>query len=218
MNTQENTINVIIVDDHQLLIDGIKSLLKNEKNIQIAGEALSGEQALELLVNCETDILLADINMPGISGLELVAQISKKYPSIKCIVLTMHDDREIISEALKSGAKGYVLKNTGRRELIEAIQKVYDGGHFFGEEVTNVMLNDFLIKKAPVEEPEDAMLTNREMEILLLIAKENTNLQIADKLFISERTVETHRKNIFHKTKSKTVAGLIKYAYEHKLI
>lgn len=206
------------MDDHQILIDGIKSLLRSESKIQLVGEAQSAEAALELLETTATDILLADVNMPGMSGTDLVKILATKHPEIKCIILTMYNDKGIISAALQSGAKGYVLKNTGRKELIEAIDRVYEGGHFFGEEVTNVMLNDFVEKSSKEQEESGPSLTARELEVLLLIAKEHSNSEIADKLFISERTVETHRKNIFHKTNSKTVAGLIRYGYEHKLI
>jgi two-component system nitrate/nitrite response regulator NarL len=217
VNATASKIRVFIVDDHQILIDGIKSLLKYEDHILICGEARSGEDALEMLETAEVDVVLTDVNMGGMSGIDLVTRISALRPAIGCIVLTMFNDKEIISSALEAGAKGYILKNTGRKEMLEAIEKVFQGELFYSDEVTKMMLTRFLEKKPAQELPENT-LTARELEILSLIAAENTNAEIADKLFISERTVETHRKNVFHKTGSKTVAGLIKYAYEHKMI
>jgi DNA-binding NarL/FixJ family response regulator len=208
-------IKLIIADDHQMLIDGIKSLLKGEKKFEIIGEATNGNDALLLIEKNIPDILLTDINMPGMGGLELTKIIKQKFPSVKIIALSMYGDRAVVTDMLQAGISGYILKNTGKDELINALEKVFDGGVFYSSEVSEQMMRSISEKK---ETEETISLTAREIEIVKLIAKEMSNAQIAETLFISERTVETHRKNIFRKTNTKSVVGLLKYAMEHKLI
>ncbi|MFL5752523.1 MAG: response regulator [Bacteroidia bacterium] len=211
-------ITVHIVDDHQMLIDGLRALLKGEERIVIIDESNNGAIALERIEKRQPDILLTDINMPGLNGIELTQKVKAKFPEIKIIALSMFGERGMISEMLQAGVSGYILKNTGKAELINAITKVAGGGMFFSDEVSMEMMKAVANPQvSPGEEPV-INLTQREIEIVQLIAKELSNAEIAEKLFISERTVETHRKNIFRKTATKSVVGLIKYAFDKKLI
>lgn len=208
-------IKILIADDHQMLLDGIKSLLKGEKNYEIIGQANDGKTALEIMEKNLPHILLTDINMPGMGGYELTKEVKKKFPSVKIIGLSMFNDRAVITDMLAAGVSGYILKNTGKEELLQALQKVFDGGVFYSTEVSEQMMRTFSEEK---KETEAITLTTREIEIVKLIAKEYSNAKIAEELFISERTVETHRKNIFRKTNTKSVIGLLNYAREHKII
>ncbi len=203
---------VFIVDDHQLVIDGIRSLLSGSDNYQVSGSSRHPESVLELLMENPSDILLTDISMPAMSGIELTRIVKKKFPSIKVIAISMHGENQIVKEMLDSGISGYILKNTGKQELIDALNKVSAGGTFFDEAVTREILNSFSSRN------DEKRLTVREIEIIKLIEKEFNNREISEKLFISERTVETHRKNIFRKTNTQSVVGLLKYAYSLKLI
>jgi DNA-binding NarL/FixJ family response regulator len=208
-------IKLHIVDDHQMMIDGLRALLGDEPAFKIIGESNNGRVALAKIEQEQPDVLLTDISMPEMNGLELTQAVKDKFPNIKVIALSMFGERNTISEMLQAGISGYIVKNTGKQELIQAINKVAQGGMFFSDEVSAEMMK--VISAPPVKE-EVITLTPREIEIVKLIAKEYSNLQIAEALFISERTVETHRKNIFRKTNTKSVVGLIKYAIEKKLL
>jgi two-component system nitrate/nitrite response regulator NarL len=202
---------LFIVDDHQLVIDGLQSLLCNEDKYQIVGHSNKPLEVLKRLEENPADILLTDINMPEMSGVELTRLVKKRFPSIKIIALSMFGDKQVIREMIDAGVSGYILKNTGKQELLEALNRILSGHTYFSEEVTLELMKN-------LNEQGSSSLTNREIEIIRLIEKELSNKQIADKLFISERTVETHRKNIFRKTKTQSIIGLVKYAYEHKII
>lgn len=213
-----STSRLLIVDDHQMLLDGIRALLHDVPNFQIVAEAFNGLQALEQLSKHEVDIVLTDISMPDMDGIELTKNIKKEYPNIKILALSMFSEQQTIREMVDAGISGYILKNTGKHELVGALNKIASGGIFFGDEVTNEMMRMMTQPDKEQEKKNVVTLTFREREILKLIAKEYSNVQIANELFISERTVETHRKNIFRKTNTKSIVGLIKYAYEHQLI
>ncbi|HWY13308.1 MAG TPA: response regulator transcription factor [Bacteroidia bacterium] len=210
----QGRIKLFIADDHQMFIDGIKALLQNTENIVIIGKATNGKQLIEKLKELSPDIILMDIGMPDLNGIDATKMISKEYPTIKIIALTMYDDNNRVVKMLKAGAKGYVLKNTTREELLHAIQTVAVGGvHYSAQAVVNTMQNISDKNSNPV-----ANLTEREIEIIRLIVKEMTNKEIADKLFISELTVNTHRKNAMRKLEIKNTAGLVKFAIDHHLI
>lgn len=155
--------------------------------------------------------------MPKISGLELTRMVKAAHPEIHVLALSMHGDRQTIQEMLGAGISGYVLKNTGRAELLEALTRISAGGMFFSQDVSVELLKPMTLPQPHIPDP-DIKLTTREIEIVQLIANELNNAQIGEKLFISERTVETHRKNIFHKTKTKSVAGLVKLAIEKGMV
>ena len=210
-------IKLFLLDDHQMLIDGIRALLKNEKNFEIIGESVNPVIALELIEKNIPHIVLSDISMPQMTGMEFTRELKNKFPGIKVLTLSMFGDRAMISEMLDAGADGYILKNTGKKELIEALTKIASGGNYFSDEVSAEMMKVITAREKKQQEPA-IHLTDREIEIVRLIAKEYSNAKIAEELFISERTVETHRKNIFRKTNTKSVLGLIKLATDQKII
>ena len=209
-------IKLYIVDDHQIMIDGIKALLINKPQFEIVGENTNPLNALEEIKQNSPDILISDINMKEMSGTELTKQLKAYLPELKILALSMYGDKETISEMLEAGINGYVLKNTGTDELVMALNKLAANQPFFSDEVTAEMMRVIASPKTPQKEV--IHLTPREIEIVKLIAEEYNNAKIGDKLFISERTVETHRKNIFRKTNTKSVAGLIKFAIDQKII
>ncbi|HWB25527.1 MAG TPA: response regulator transcription factor [Chitinophagaceae bacterium] len=208
-------IKLAIVDDHQIVIDGITSLLQGYDAFSIIVCTTSASEMLGLLQKNPVDILLTDIMMPEMNGQQLAAKVRERYPSIKILALSMSGQGDIVNEMINNAdIAGYVLKNIGKEELAHAIKKIAGGGIYFSEQVLDELTKFSTVKR----ENEETHLTQREIEIVGLIEKELSNKEIADKLFISERTVETHRKNIFRKTKTNSVIGLVKYAYEHKLI
>ena len=208
-------ISLAIVDDHQIVIDGLKSLLEGHPNFIVKIESNHPEMMEGILAKNKVDILLTDIMMPIMNGAQLAKMVKINYPKIKILALSMSGQGDLVNQMIDdSDIAGYVLKNLGKQELITALEKIAGGGVYFSEEVLEEMIKDSERKKTSNE----VHLTLREIEIIRLIEKEFNNKQIADSLFISERTVETHRKNIFRKTQTSGLIGLIKYAYEHKLI
>lgn len=212
---KKEKIRIAIVDDHQIVIDGLISLLDDNEKFKIQTYTTSAKKMIKLLDEFEIDILLTDVMMPEMNGQELSSIVRKHFPHIKILALSMSSDGEIVDSMInEADISGYVLKNIGKEELTLALQKIANGGIYFGEEVLKELEKQSNIKK----DNEEAHLTAREVEIVKLIEKEFSNKEIAEQLFISERTVETHRKNIFRKTKTNSVIGLVKYAYEHKII
>ncbi len=211
-------IKIIIADDHQMFIDGIKSIVKTMKNMNIVGEATNGLQLLDILKTQEVDIILMDVNMPILDGIETTKQVRQLYPEIKIAMLTMFNTREYIEKLLRAGAHGYILKNTGKEELQEAIEKIISGESYFSKEVTERIMEGLQKKKHAENHSLIVELTEREKDVLKLIAQEFTTHEIADKLFISFHTVETHRKNLIGKLNVKNIAGLVKYAIQQGLV
>ncbi|MEW6468907.1 MAG: response regulator transcription factor [Bacteroidota bacterium] len=212
-------VKLLIADDHQLFLDGIISLLRTEKDFDIVSTASNGEEVLLRVAESKPDVCILDINMPVMNGMDAARRIRERHECIKLIMLTTHNDREFISEMLMAGVSGYVLKNTTSTELIKAIKKVVSGGQYYSDEVQESIMSNYVDKMKSEQRPSPKIvLTPREVEIVKLLAKEYTNEKIADALFISYRTVETHRKNIMQKTGAKNLAGLLKFAYENKLI
>ena len=212
---KKEKISLAIVDDHQIVIDGLKSLLGGHPDFIVKIESTHPEKMEDILALNKIDILLTDIMMPIMNGAQLAKIVKTKFPEIKILALSMSGQGDLVNQMINdSDIAGYVLKNLGKQELIAALEKIAAGGVYFSEEVLEEMIKDSEIKKSSNE----VHLTIREIEIIRLIEKEFNNKQIADTLFISERTVETHRKNIFRKTQTSGLIGLIKYAYEHKII
>ncbi len=212
-----NQIKVLLADDHQIIIDGLKSLLQNTGDIVMAGEANNGREALRLLNILKVDVVLMDIDMPMMNGIEALKELKRTLPGIKVIILSMHQEAGMIKSLMAIGADGYILKSTSRDELIGAIRKVAGGQSYFSSEVTisllNTPQNNLSSSKQPVE-----MLTDREEEILKLIAEGFSNKEIGTKLFISHRTVDTHRTNLMRKLNTNNIAGLISYAIKNGLV
>lgn len=213
-----SAIKIVIADDHHILLDGLKAMLAKQFDINVAATYENGEHLLDELNKVKPDLALVDINMPGMKGPELTQKIKELNPSIQVITLSMYDDAVHIMEMIEAGVSGYLLKNVNDQELIDAIRQVHNGKMYFSSEVSEKITTLVMQQQKKLQEPEKPKLTGRELEILKLVADENSNAEIAEKLFISERTVETHRKNMLRKTNNKTIVGLIKYAMEEKLI
>lgn len=207
-------IKLLIADDHKILLEGIASLLRSETSFDVAATAGNGYEVMELVNQNDYDVCLLDINMPGLDGIEAAKLIKSSKPALKIIMLTTYNDKEIISELIHIGVSGYLLKNSDKSELVEAIKKVMSGRYYFSAEVEEIIMQGVSEKK----NTEVIVLTDREIEIIKLLGKEYTNEKIANELHISYRTVETHRKNIMQKTKSHNLAGLLKHAYSKGFI
>ncbi len=208
-------IKIAIVDDHQIVIDGIVALLRDHELIEVAANDTSAVNMLQRLSNLSIDVLITDIMMPEMNGQEFAKAVKNTFPQIRILALSMSGQGEIVDEMINNAdISGYVLKNISKKELIEAILKIANGGIYFSDEV----LLELSSTKDSQKELEKAGLTIREIEIVKLMEKEFSNKLISEALFISERTVETHRKNIFRKTNTSSVLGLIKFAYQHKII
>jgi two-component system, NarL family, nitrate/nitrite response regulator NarL len=210
-------INVIIADDHQIVLDGLKSLLEREKDICSVGEALNGIELLTLLEKKQADVAVIDIDMPRMNGIEATKEIKKLYPEVKVLILSMYNDNEYIRQLIETGASGYILKNKGKEELVNAIRKIATGGEYYGDAVVKTLIADI---KKPRKSPSDVSitLTKRETEVLELIAEGNSTPLIADKLFIAHCTVETHRRNLIDKLSVANTKELIRYAIENGYI
>jgi len=212
-------INIVLVDDHRIFRDGIKSLLSEVDFIEVVGEASGGEELLQLLSHTRPDIVITDISMKGISGIELTKQVTCLYPEIKVMMLSMHTNEEFIVNSINAGAKGYLSKDTSRDELLDAIKIIHEGGECYGKLISDSFLKNYL-KRYKTEHTliDNKTLTQREIEILKLAALGTTNKEIADKLFISIKTVDCHKNNIMQKLKLKNTAEMILFAIKNKMI
>jgi DNA-binding NarL/FixJ family response regulator len=206
-------IRILIADDHQMFREGMRSLINGINQMEVIGEACSGPETLYFLTQNSTDIVLLDYNMPDLTGLESIIHIRKQNIKVKIIMLTMHNKREIIRDVLKAGADGYLLKDSSRDQLIEAISQVHNGKSYFVDDVKDALVDSYRI---PFEK-KVIRLTPREKDVLQLICEECTTIEIAEKLFISVNTVETHRKNLISKTGVKNGIGLVKFALTNGL-
>lgn len=207
-------IKVLLADDHQLVIDGLRALLGQQTDIEIVGEAKNGQEVLDFLKTQAIDLVLLDINMPVLNGVNTTNQISLLYPNVKVLILTMYKNKAIIKGVLRSGASGYILKNTGNSELNEAIRTVAAGGTFFSAEIA-ALLNE---KPERAAATENAVLSERELDIVRELANGLTTKEISERLFLSFYTVETHRKNINSKLGFTNAAEVIRYAIESGLL
>ena len=210
-------IKVLIVDDHKMVIDGMTLLLENHPEIEVIGTALDGEEGIEKLNLLNPDVVLLDINMPGINGIDTCKEMIKISPEIKIVAISMHKESSLIKLMLKNGAKGYVLKNAGQDEIIEAIKDVYNGKTYLDETVNEIIVNSVTKSSQQIAQSPFPSLSRREKEILELILEECTTQEIAEKLFISFGTVETHRRNMLIKTGARNTAGLVRIALEYEL-
>ena len=216
-----NPIKVLIVDDHQLIRAGIKLLCAGSKKIRVIGEASDGSEALEILASKNCDIVLMDINMPILGGIDATLAITSKYPNTKVIAISMHDEYRYISKMLQAGARGYLSKGTDTSELVTAISKVNNGETYFSQKISATMMSKFMTVNShggATRSKTNSPLSNREIVVLKLIATEHTNHDIALKLGLSARTVDTHRRNIMSKLDVHNTAGLVKYVIERGLL
>jgi DNA-binding NarL/FixJ family response regulator len=206
------SVNILLVDDHQIVVNGLKSLLAQKPEYLVKGEALNGAEALAVLAVLKIDLVLMDIDMPVMNGIEATKEIKKQFPEVKIIMLTMHDEKAMIKSMLDLGADGYLLKNSSLSELHNAIQSVYLGKQFLSDDVNSALMAPDIDKSGALSE-----LTDREIEIIKLIAEGMSNKEIGDKLFISHRTVDTHRTNLMNKLGLHNVAGIVRFAISNGL-
>ena len=211
-------IRILLADDHAIFREGIKSLLTKHENIEIVGEATNGREAIDRTAQLRPDVVVLDISMPLMDGLEATRQIRKESPDTKVIVLTMHEDEEYFFQLLRAGASGYVTKRSVVRELISAIEAAARGESFFCPSMAKHLLSDYLRLDKTTDQIEQQELTPREREVVKLIAEGNTNQQIADLLHRSVKTIESHRANILRKLDIHDTIELVKYAVRKKLI
>ena len=220
------TTSIVLVDDHSLVRDGIRALLESESDLEVIGEGSDGKEALELVKNKQPDLLIIDIRMPKMTGIEAVHKLNAGKSSVKSIILSMHDSEEYILQSVSAGANGYLLKDTGKTEFIKAIHTVREGGKYYSGDISNILVNNLLnpskeitdtSKKGKLtENPFD--LTNKELQVLELVLSGLTNKQISEKLQNSKRTVETHRFNLMRKMDVKNLIDLSKKAQEYNLV
>jgi len=207
---------ILLVDDHTLFRNGLRMLLDTLPGYEVTGEASNGKEFLELILKNEYDIVFLDIEMPEINGIEAAKRALETNPALKIITLSMYGDEEYYDQMIDAGAKGFLLKNTNLQEVKTAIDTVLEGGNYFSQELMQNLLRNYKLPKE-LKSPESD-LSEREVEILLLISEGLSNLEIGERLFISKRTVEKHRANILDKTKCKNTAGLVMYAIKNQLI
>lgn len=203
---------IFLTDDHAVLIGGLTKIIEAEQDFEVVGTAMDSQSTMAALTHTKVDLLITDYNLPDEDGLSLVRKVKRKFPEIKILVLSMHDEAHLVKEILKEGINGYIMKKDSHTDLVDAIYAVKSGKTYLSSEINSILI------KGLNGEDDQRLLTTREREILKLISKEYTNRDIAEELFISERTVETHRKNIFRKTGTNNLVGLIKFAYANNLI
>lgn len=206
-------IRILLADDHALVRDGMKTLLKDVSDFYVAGEASNGQEVIQKVRELSPDVVIMDISMPQMTGLEATDIIQRDFPKTKVLILTMHENEDYAYQIFKSGAAGYILKNAEKKEFIDAIRTVRKGEKFFSRAVSGVMSKNY-VRKSQASIP----ITRREKEILRLIVDGLTNQEIADKLFISPRTVDTHRSNLMQKLEIKNTAGLVRFAIENGIV
>jgi RNA polymerase sigma factor (sigma-70 family) len=215
-------IKIVLADDHQMFLDGLYSLLSQLENVEILATANHGKQLLEKMRRLHhIDVAVVDMHMEQMDGIETTRNIKKEFPNVRVIGLTMENDINSIKEMLDAGASGYLLKNTGKSELEIALERVADGEFYLSQSVGNQLAQDMLhLRQRKEMKGQNGLdvLTEREKEILTMIAEEMTNQEIAEKLFISPKTVETHRKNLMKKIGVNNTLGVYKFAVQHKLI
>ena len=208
-------ITIYIVDDHKVFRDGVTALVKYEEGMEIIGSSGTVREFMSEIENVQPDVILMDISIGEDDGTIATKWIKEKDPATKVLILSMHNDDKHIKKVLEAGANGYLLKDAGTKEMMQAIRAVANGSSFYSQKISNAMVQQLLKGNAPTKEKKSRNLTPRELEILKLIAEEKSNQEIADSLFISIRTVDTHRRNLLEKIQVKNTAGLVRYALKH---
>lgn len=209
---RQNPTSVFLIDDHTILLDGLASIISAQEGLEIIATATSAAEAIDKLQQVTPDLLITDYSLPDSDGLSLIRQIKKLHPDLNILVLSMHEEAHLVKDILREGVSGYVLKKDSKDELIQAVETILAGKTHLSSEINQLLIDS-------LDEPaNESLLTPREREILRLIAREYTNKKIAESLVISERTVETHRKNIFRKTKTHSLVGLMNFARANHLI
>lgn len=210
-------IKVIVADDHQLFREGLINLLKADTDIEVIDEAENGQEAMEKVFDLTPDVLLTDIGMPVMNGIEATTEIKTKMPEMKVVAVSMHSDKQYVKGMLEAGADGYLLKNCTHRQLTDAVHAVVNGKKFLGEDITEMVIDGYLNASTAVPDS-FSNLSNREREIFMLLAEGRSTREIGDELFISVKTVGTHKQNILEKLELKSNSDLVKYALKKGLI
>ena len=217
-----NIIRVVLADDHVFVRDGIKSLLENEANIEVAGEAIDGADALEVVAETKPDLLIVDIRMPNLTGIEVVEKLRSENNNVKIIMLSMHESEEYVLKSIKAGADGYLLKGSSKEEFLKALHTVAAGGKYFSGDISSILISQLTNSSTSLEPKqslsEEMMITKREKEILTLLLSGKGNKEIAEALDISKRTAEVHRFNLMKKLKVKNLMELSNKATEYSLL
>jgi two-component system, NarL family, nitrate/nitrite response regulator NarL len=217
-----NTIRVVLADDHVFVRDGIKSLLENEANIEVVGEATDGLEALKMVEINQPDLLILDIRMPNLTGIEVVEKLRSQNNSVKIVMLSMHESEEYVLKSIKAGADGYLLKGSSKEEFLKALHTVSDGGKYFSGDISSILIGQLThptsFSEAKLTGNEEMLITKREKEILTLLLSGKGNKEIAEALDISKRTAEVHRFNLMKKLKVKNLIELSNKATEYALI
>ncbi len=208
---------VIIVDDHEIFLKGLKLQVEEIDDVSVVASASSGEEFLQIIETTECDMVFMDIKMPGINGIETTKLALERNPNLRIVALSMFGDSEYLQSILDAGARGFLLKNVNKDELEKAIKNVCEGNNYFSDEMLKLLTSQFVNKSSTSETVEVANLTNRELEVLQFICKGYTNVEIARKLFLSQRTIDGHRAKIISKTDTKNTVSLVIYAVKHKL-
>lgn len=212
-----SAVKLLLADDHQMFTDGLKSLLEDTDGISVVAEARNGQEVIDVCDQQDIDIVIMDINMPEMDGIQASRELLKRHPAVKILALSMFNDKSYISDMLKAGARGYILKNTGKEDLLNAIRTLQSGSNYLGEDVSKTLVNSFMKSPGMASQPVEK-LSGREREVLDYIATGLTTHEIADKLFVSKNTIETHRKNLLYKLKARNTAELVNNAYRQRLI
>jgi DNA-binding NarL/FixJ family response regulator len=207
-------IRVLLADDHKIFRDGVRSILEKEKDIEVVDEAANGLEVIEKIKHLEVDVLVLDIDIGKPNGIEITEIISKKHPDVKILILSMMDLHDFVIQALEKGAIGFLLKNTGKDEVLTAIRSVSKGDSYFSREVSAILIEHLNKPASSRKNSAEIPISPREIEVLKLIAQEFSNSEIAEKLYISIRTVDTHRRNLLEKLGAKNTAGLVRFAIQ----
>jgi DNA-binding NarL/FixJ family response regulator len=209
---------IFLVDDHQLIRDGMRHILESDPRVELVGEAANGKQALERLARCQADLVFLDISMPEMDGLATCQALREKYPHLRILMLSMYGEAQKIKQLMAAGANGYLLKNSSEAEIKKGVETVMKGQNYFSEDATEVIMQSLSSQNENESNLSSVMpLSRREKEVLKLILKEYSNAQIAAALYISPRTVDAHKRNLLEKTGSKNLAGLVLYAFRNGL-
>ena len=214
----EQAITIAIADDHELFREGLVRLIEMRTSLKVAFQAANGVEVLEQLEQNPVDVILMDIDMPVMGGSEATRKVAEQYPSTKVIALSMHGDREYYFEMVEAGAKGFLLKSSELQEVVAAVENIHNGGSYFSQELLQMLVDQLRPADGLDDSAEVETLSSRETEILLEVCRGLSNQEIADKLFISKRTVDKHRANILEKTGCKNTASLVVYAIKHHLV
>jgi two-component system, NarL family, response regulator NreC len=212
------SVTVLLVDDHPIVRQGLRNLLESIAEFRVVGEAGDGLQALEMVEKLQPQVVVVDVMMPGLTGLDVSQRVKRQWPAIKVVVLSMQNNEAYVVTALKSGASGYILKDTGPEELVDAIRAVVKGERYLSKQLSERIINAYVNKMEEIEVDPYDTLTNREKEVLNLVAQGLTNNEIAQRLYISPRTAELHRSNVINKLGLKNQVDLVRFAIRRGIL